>query len=338
MRRISKVALIAATTTALALGGASAAQAAVTIDSAGSGFVGKGDVQTALGLNNAQLQAKAGSLKFTTSQDAIQAVTQGVTQSGTQSGTQAAVQYGVELGNQSAEQVMVQTLSCTKTTGNSVQQVRTGTRAGDRTAERVGTAMGTREGVRTGTATGIREGTRAGDLSGKVAASVAYDARQRNQITGFTLSGFAAGDPKFAAEGDPAYGTPSLGEYSFGDYAFGGYEFEEYDFQPYVWVGDFNFGATTWAEEFESDPNANPDVCVEGNKNIVPGSVKSVITEGDVTVSDDVTVLATLDGSIVPRDIVPGAIVDGGLSYGAVTPGAVTPSGAITVFVNGAAL
>jgi hypothetical protein len=45
---------------------AGAVFAAVTFDPAtGKGFVGKGDVQTTLGLNNAQLQAQAGSLKFT---------------------------------------------------------------------------------------------------------------------------------------------------------------------------------------------------------------------------------------------------------------------------------
>jgi len=43
-----------------------AAWATVTFDSTtGSGFVGKGDVQLALGLNNAQMQAQAGSLSFT---------------------------------------------------------------------------------------------------------------------------------------------------------------------------------------------------------------------------------------------------------------------------------
>jgi hypothetical protein len=45
---------------------AGAVFAAVTFDPAtGTGFVGKGDVQTALGLNNAQLQAQAASLQFT---------------------------------------------------------------------------------------------------------------------------------------------------------------------------------------------------------------------------------------------------------------------------------
>jgi hypothetical protein len=42
------------------------ASASVTVDpTTGIGFVGKGDVQTALGLNNAQMQAQANSLAFT---------------------------------------------------------------------------------------------------------------------------------------------------------------------------------------------------------------------------------------------------------------------------------
>lgn len=51
----------------IVLGAAAAvlAFAAVTFDPAtGTGFVGKGDVQLALGLNNAQLQAQAASLQF----------------------------------------------------------------------------------------------------------------------------------------------------------------------------------------------------------------------------------------------------------------------------------
>ena len=60
--RILKGALAASAAFAFA----AAAYAAVTFDPAtGTGFVGKGDVQLALGLNNAQLQAQAGSLVFT---------------------------------------------------------------------------------------------------------------------------------------------------------------------------------------------------------------------------------------------------------------------------------
>lgn len=52
---------------ALALGiMASSVFAAVTFDSSsGTGFVGKGDVQTALGYNNAQMQKEANNLVFT---------------------------------------------------------------------------------------------------------------------------------------------------------------------------------------------------------------------------------------------------------------------------------
>jgi hypothetical protein len=42
-----------------------AAIASVTIDAYGKGFVGKGDVQTAFGWNDAALQAKAGDVSFT---------------------------------------------------------------------------------------------------------------------------------------------------------------------------------------------------------------------------------------------------------------------------------
>jgi hypothetical protein len=101
MRKII-IGVVAAAAILAPLAFASSANAAVAIDGTGTGFIGKGDVQTALGYNNAQLQAKADSLKFTTSQDASQAVTQAVTQSGTQSGSQSAVQFGVELGKQSA--------------------------------------------------------------------------------------------------------------------------------------------------------------------------------------------------------------------------------------------
>lgn len=55
---------------------ASPAMAAVTFDPAnGTGFVGKGDVQLALGLNNAQLQAQAAGLQFTFESSAVYAVT-----------------------------------------------------------------------------------------------------------------------------------------------------------------------------------------------------------------------------------------------------------------------
>ncbi|MFC4802370.1 hypothetical protein ACFPA1_23980 [Neobacillus sp. GCM10023253] len=62
---------------ALALGlMASSAFAAVTFDSSsGIGFVGKGDVQTALGYNNAQMQKEANNLVFTYKAEDTYAIT-----------------------------------------------------------------------------------------------------------------------------------------------------------------------------------------------------------------------------------------------------------------------
>ncbi|WP_316572117.1 hypothetical protein [Neobacillus sp. YIM B06451] len=61
---------------ALAIGVlAGSAFAAVTFDSAtGTGFVGKGDVQTALGLNNAEMQKIAKELEFTYAEETVYAV------------------------------------------------------------------------------------------------------------------------------------------------------------------------------------------------------------------------------------------------------------------------
>jgi hypothetical protein len=63
MKPVTKAAVAAA---ALVIGAASAAGAAVTFDpDTGTGSVGKGDVQTALGLNNNQLRAQTGGFAFT---------------------------------------------------------------------------------------------------------------------------------------------------------------------------------------------------------------------------------------------------------------------------------
>jgi hypothetical protein len=62
----TKLATLAATAVAVTALAAAPAFAAVTFDAAtGTGFVGKGDVQTALTLNNAQLNAQAATLVFT---------------------------------------------------------------------------------------------------------------------------------------------------------------------------------------------------------------------------------------------------------------------------------
>jgi hypothetical protein len=64
------------------------------LDADGTGFVGKGDVQTALGWNNQKLQSNATKLAFTTVQSASQALYRSATQAGTQAGTQTGTQTG----------------------------------------------------------------------------------------------------------------------------------------------------------------------------------------------------------------------------------------------------
>ena len=81
-----KIIMIAAGAMALAI--PAAASASVTVNDAGVGFVGKGDVQSALGWNNGQVQNPANwnSLAFTYKQDVSQRATQNLTQSAKQAG------------------------------------------------------------------------------------------------------------------------------------------------------------------------------------------------------------------------------------------------------------
>lgn len=126
---------------ATAMAAGSIAGAAVTFDAAtGTGFVGKGDVQLALGLNNKQLQEGADSLVFT-----------------------------------------VESTTVTETTWTCDRD------AGPQTQERANTETTTTQGV---------------------ASSVA---RVKNQITGFSLSGYV-GDPETSSETDgPQVGSCPTG-------------------------------------------------------------------------------------------------------------------------------
>ncbi len=100
------------------------AGASVTFDaSTGTGFVGKGDVQSALGYNNAQVQAAANSLAFTYSQPATQALSQAA--------------------SQSATQTVTEDLTC----GSNVHNTRQGTRDASRSASRSGSRAGSQSGA-----------------------------------------------------------------------------------------------------------------------------------------------------------------------------------------------
>jgi hypothetical protein len=180
-----------ATVAVVSLG--SAANASVT-----ETFIGKGDVQTAFGFNNAAMQKAVGDGKgvtFSSKQSARQTLGRDVSQDVTQSATQT----------------VHRTLSCTITTGGDKKPV-------------IFEADGYRDGTKTGTKTGSQSGTQAGSLDGTLATSLATDARKTGQWTGWNITGFASG-PTFAADGEASWNQPSFGDPTFnGDFAFGDVE------------------------------------------------------------------------------------------------------------------
>jgi hypothetical protein len=322
-----------------------AAIAGVTIDAAGKGFVGKGDVQTALGYNNSALQkaVDAKSLVFTAKQPTTQSLSQDATQSSSQVGTQTGVQSGTQTGTQSATQIVSQDLTCTFTNGNGTKTFhRDGVRDGERTGTREGSRIGTREGVRDGERDGTRTGTQSGTQTGSLAYDLDVDARKANQYTGFILKGWK-GAPSYTETGSPVWNAPAFGDWDFGgwnfrDYQFaGGYQFDGgYDFAAWT-DSDFEpVSGTEWGE-WDAAPGENPDDCLRSQNADKITQISNVITPG-ATTDGAVTDGAITDGEMKDGEIKDGAITEGVIAYGATTSGDVTPNGPAKVFVNGKAL
>src|SRR5262245_53131892 len=102
MNRITKVAALAAVGVTAAIATGTLASAGVTVDATGHGFVGKGDIQSAMGWNNDALQRNAATLSFTIKQPASQALTQDATQTATETATQTGTQTVTQTGTQAA--------------------------------------------------------------------------------------------------------------------------------------------------------------------------------------------------------------------------------------------
>lgn len=223
---------------------AAPAGAAVTFDgSTGTGFVGKGDVQTAFGWNDAKLQARAAGVTFSTSAPATQTLTSTATQDGTQAGT----------------------IDVTRSVSCFIDGKRQDF-----------TNFGSREGERSGTRTGSRTGTRAGTLSGTLASQITYDTRQNwsGKITGFRLTGFdPVTGPVFTAAGDESWGDPVFeGDYAFGQYAWG-------DTTWSGWVkGEGSDGQPTDCLRTDNNTENGPVVT-----NLVDTTVEGDPVDGDVT-------------------------------------------------------
>ncbi len=243
---------------------ATAANASVTINSSGMGFVGKGDVQTVLGMNNAALQkaVDAKSLVFTAVQPTSQSLTQDLDQAGSQAGSQAGTQAGTQAGSQAGTQVVGQDLTCDFTNGNGTKTFhRDGVRDGERDGVRDGVAIGTRDGVarRLTGRHADRQPRRcalrcAGLRPGRRGAQVQPVHRLHPQ-------GWK-GTPVYTP-GATTWNAPSFGDYSFGDYTFGAYTFGDYSFGEYAF-GDYTFESVDAAEwgEWDALPGENPDDCL----------------------------------------------------------------------------
>jgi hypothetical protein len=220
------------------------ASASVAVDSNGMGFVGKGDVQVAFGWNNATLQKNAAGVTFTSSQAAQQALSQSATQVGTMAVTQSV-----------SREVSCVIEQKTKTFYNE----------------------GTRSGERVGMRNGSRGGSRSGTLAGTLKSAIAYDARVKNQITGFNLKGFN-GAPAFTATGANEFGAWTFDGYAFGEAS----------------LGDVEWGG------WQSEPGENPADCLGGNPGVT--DLSDVSTEGAVIDG------AVTDGAVTNGPIVYGAV------------------------------
>jgi hypothetical protein len=320
---------------------ATAAHASVTIDTNGKGFLGKGDVQIALGYNNSALQkaVDARSLVFTAQQPTSQSLSQSVTQSGTQVGTHTGVQSGTQTRTQAATQVVSQDLTCTFTNGNGTKTFhRDGVRDGERTGTREGSRTGTREGIRDGERDGARTSTQCGVQTGSLAYDLDVDARKANQYTGFILKGWK-GEPPYTETDARVWNTPTFGAWEFGDWGFGPYQFGgDYQFGGYTF-GDDTFEPAVDAEwgEWDAAPGENPDDCLRSQNADHITEISNIVTPGLIT-DGVVTDGAITDGAVEDGAITEGAITEGDIAYGAITSGDVTPSGTAKVFVNGKAL
>ena len=322
----------------LALAVAGPASAAVTIDSAGNGFVGKGDVQTALSMNNQALQkaVDAKSLVFSAAQPTSQSLTQSLSQSGTQVGTQTGVQSATQTGTQSATQFVSQDLTCEFTNGNGTKTFhREGVRDGERTGTREGTRTGTREGVRDGERDGTRTGGQSGTQTGSLAYALDVDARKANQYNGFILKGWN-GEPSYTKTGAPSWNAPGFGNLEFGAWNFSGdYQFGDYDFGAYD-LGDYTFEPVTDTEwgEWDAASGENPADCLRSQNADHITQISNVITPGAIT-PGEITDGAITDGAIEDGAITAGAITEGAITeVGEVTSGEVTANGPAKVFVN----
>jgi len=322
------IAAIPVATVAILAGSASA--------SVSSTFIGKGDVQTALGgINNAKIQSLVDNsqITFSSSQAGSQPVKQALTQDGVQSADQEGTQAGVQSGSQSATQTMLETLTCRKTTGAVNSQYRYGTRNGEHTGTRTSERDAIRTATRSASRSGSQTGSQTGSVSGSVNAAIDAQARKTGQWTGWKVNNIAV-NPQFVA----GSAAPVWTSQAFNDnwaYTSVGFTFGDYDFTNVAWTptgdyafGDYTYGPTTWADDYIAAANEDPEgVCLKAN-----GQIGSNVDPASVVQS--FSVVSTVEHDVVDGAVAPGRISDGLVEVHDVVPGVVHTAG--DVLPNGA--
>lgn len=343
-----RIAAVAIATTAGFAISAAPARAAVTFDPTCSltasngtgkcGFVGKGDVQFALGWNNDKLQKGAKNLTFTGEQTTVQTLTQAGSQTVTQTATQSGTQTVTQGLRRTVTETVVQTVSCDMGGGTVEQQHRTGHRDGEQTGTQTATQTSTRIGSRTGSRSLTRDGSRNGSTTSTVAYTIQYDSRDKKQVTGFFLNGLSNPVTSTPIESWGGWVFPEVDWADAGDYAFGDWSFDgEYgDATTSPWSATTPTSGITWDDEgwVKDDGSMTINPCFGPHD-----TPKADTVIGDPEVTDTEYGAAQNDGAAVEGDVVPGElsegapqsgdIVEGAVTYGATNPG---PS---KVYVNG---
>jgi hypothetical protein len=291
------------------------------------GFVGKGDVQTALGYSNAMLQSAVNgeTLAFSVQQNATQGLTQSGSQTATQSAVKGVVQTGQQVGVLSGTRSGTQTLSCPQG-----QHTRTGTQSG--TAS--GTMAGSREGTITGTRSGSRDGQRSGSRTGTLTATYSWalsnDGRKKVQYTGFLLTGLS-GESEYTGHAtweDFAWGDYGWGDYSWGEPAWDG----DYVWSDWVWSDTWQWGQTVWDPWTTTSGGNVENACLDSNGD--PVATATLVTAYAPAVSGAISPGAVTDGVPVDVNVVPGEVMESTPVKGATVYGPLAPTGPATLYVN----
>ena len=343
-----KTIITAGAASALALAVAGPASASVAVDNGGYGFVGKGDVQSAFGWANKQLQDNATGVKFTSTQATSQALKQSVTENGVQTGTQSGVQSGTQVGTQSGSQSAHWVVSCT-IDGNKKHFENDGTRDGSRVGSRSVSRDVTRTVSRDVSRNGSRTGSLSGVINGAINSTLNGDPRPGpNQFTGFNLKGFAKQTP---TTDSPQWNAAVMNDDFTSSDEWSGEWMPAGDWSDdaaYTFTTDYTFGDVVWTGWTKSaDSDGQPSDCLRTdnpNGTVITDLVNDVsygaamdgaVTDGAITAGDTegapaVPGTVQYDGNVKPA----GAVDYGVTTYGPIKLSATNPLNGKSYLLN----